>query len=133
MPASHSSPISTLTNSAGRRATSANDARLNRPADRKASRESPGAAGHLDVVTGGTNTGMRRGEVVGLTWSDLDPKAKRVSIQRTLQCVGGRPVEFGVKTRTSRRCIDLEPATVRELEQWRQRLCDEASPTRAAR
>jgi integrase len=49
------------------------------------------------------NTGMRRGEVVGLKWSDLDHDAQRLSIQRTLQFVGERPVEIGVKTRTSRR------------------------------
>jgi integrase len=68
------------------------------------------------------HTGMRRGEVVGLKWSDLDVAAKRVSVVRTMQCVGGRPVEFGVKTRTSRRCIDLDDTTIAHLEDWRQRL-----------
>jgi integrase len=68
------------------------------------------------------HTGMRRGEVVGLKWSDLDVAAKRVSVVRTMQCVGGRPVEFGVKTRTSRRCIDLDDTTIAHLEDWRHRL-----------
>ena len=54
------------------------------------------------------HTGMRRGEIVGLKWSDLDRTASRLSISRTLQNVGGRPVEFGVKTRTSRRTVDLD-------------------------
>src|SRR4029079_14365804 len=71
------------------------------------------------------HTGMRRGEVVGLKWSDLDRDGQRLSIQRTLPCVGGRPVEIGVKTRTSRRCIDLDATTLDELEQWRQRLAVE--------
>jgi len=62
------------------------------------------------------HTGMRRGEVVGLKWSDLDTSTRRLSIQRTLQCVGGRPVEFGVKTRHSRRCIDLDTTTVDVLQ-----------------
>jgi hypothetical protein len=53
---------------------------------------------------------MRRGEVVGLKWSDLELATKRLSIQRTLQCVAGQPVGFGVKTRTSRLCIDLDQA-----------------------
>ena len=68
------------------------------------------------------HTGMRRGEVVGLKWCDLDPAAKRLTIVRTVQCVGGRPVEFGVKTPTSRRGIDLDDGTVQQLQRWRRRL-----------
>ncbi|MDP9075000.1 MAG: site-specific integrase, partial [Actinomycetota bacterium] len=64
-------------------------------------------------------TGMRRGEVVGLKWSDLDKPAMRLSISRTLQNVAGNPVEFDVKTRTSRRCIDIDDTTMQILEQWR--------------
>jgi len=74
------------------------------------------------------HTGMRRGEVVGLKWSDLDPNTKRLSIQRTLQCIAGQPVEFGVKTRTSRRCIDLDLTTIDTLRRWRQHLAEEDSP-----
>ena len=58
------------------------------------------------------HTGMRRGELVGLKWIDFDATGQRVSICRTIQCLGGRPVEFGVKTRTSRRCVDLDDSTV---------------------
>ena len=67
-------------------------------------------------------TGMRRGEVVGLKWCDLDPTSKRLSIVRTLQSVAGNPVEFDVKTRTSRRCIDIDDKTMRVLKQWRRKL-----------
>lgn len=67
-------------------------------------------------------TGMRRGEIVGLKWSDLDRSGQRLSISRTLQTVGGRPVEFGVKTRTSRRCIDIDADTMKVLGRWRRRL-----------
>ncbi len=74
------------------------------------------------------HTGMRRGEIVGLKWSDLDVTNKRLSVQRTLQCVAGRPVEFGVKTRTSRRCIDLDTGTIGELRRWRQRNQEEGLP-----
>lgn len=65
---------------------------------------------------------MRRGEVVGLKWSDFNDSASRLSISRTLQNVGGRPVEFGVKTRTSRRTVDVDAATVAELVRWSGRL-----------
>jgi integrase len=74
------------------------------------------------------HTGMRRGEVVGLKWSDLDVTNKRLSVQRTLQCLAGRPVEFGVKTRTSRRCIDLDAGTISQLRRWRQRIQEEWLP-----
>ena len=42
-------------------------------------------------------------------------------MRRTVQSLAGRPVEFDVKTRTSRRCIDLDPATITELDRWRRR------------
>jgi len=68
------------------------------------------------------HTGMRRGEVVGLKWCDLDVAQRRLAIRRTLQCVGGQPVEFGVKTRTSRRSIELDAGTVTLLTRWRRHL-----------
>jgi integrase len=68
------------------------------------------------------HTGMRRGEVVGLKWSDLDSPRSRLSISRSLQNVGGRPIEFGVKTRTSRRTVELDHHTCDLLVRWRRRL-----------
>lgn len=73
-------------------------------------------------------TGMRRGEVVGLRWSDLDRTTKRLSIARPLQNVAGNPVEFDVKTRTSRRCIDIDDNTISVLAQWRRKLSRDALP-----
>jgi integrase len=74
------------------------------------------------------HTGMRRGEVVGLKWADLDTQGKRVSICRTIQSLAGRPVEFGAKTRTSRRCVDLDDTTAAVLNRWRRRLTREQLP-----
>jgi integrase len=68
------------------------------------------------------HTGMRRGEIVGLKWTDLDESRSRLSITRTVQCVGGRPAEFGVKTRTSRRTVELDHHTLELLINWRRRL-----------
>ena len=76
------------------------------------------------------HTGMRRGEIVGLKWSDVNVRAARLSIARTLQNVGGRPTEFGVKTRTSRRCVDLDTYTLSVLTSWRRRLRAEQLPAR---
>lgn len=71
---------------------------------------------------------MRRGEIVGLKWGDLDHGRKRLSISRTLQTVGGVPTEFGVKTRTSRRCVDLDTETLNILDRWQYRLRDDGLP-----
>jgi integrase len=69
---------------------------------------------------------MRRGEVVGLRWCDLDVARRRLAIRRTLQCVGGQSVEFGVKTRTSRRSVELDAGTL--LCRWRRRLQRDGLP-----
>ena len=78
-------------------------------------------------------TGMRRGEVAGLKWSDLDRSNDRLSIARTIQNVAGRPVEFAVKTRTSRRCIDLDTKTMNVLGNWRRQLSRDGPPPRTRR
>ena len=71
---------------------------------------------------------MRRGEVAGLKWSDLDRPNQRLSISRTLQSLAGQPIEFPVKTRTSRRCIDLHDQTMGVLVRWRRRLSRDGLP-----
>lgn len=70
-------------------------------------------------------TGMRRGEVVGLHWADLDLDARRISIRRSVTCTGYRMHTTGVKTKTSRRCIDLDERTVTILTRWRVQQCRE--------
>ena len=74
------------------------------------------------------HTGMRRGEIAGLKWLALDSKANRLSIRRTLQCVGGTATEFGPKTRTSRRTVELDVATLDLLQRWRRQLEAEGLP-----
>ena len=61
----------------------------------------------------------RRGELAGLRWGDWQPDTHRISIARSRQVVGGQSVEVPVKTRTSRRCIDLDPTTETILGCWR--------------
>jgi integrase len=73
------------------------------------------------------HTGMRRGEVAGLNWGDLHIPASSVSIVRTRQATMGRTVESPVKTRTSRRRIDLDADTIAVLEHWRHRLVTEGA------
>ena len=75
-------------------------------------------------------TGMRRGEIVGLHWDDLDVMTGRLSIRRSISCTGYRTHTTPTKTRTSRRCVDLDTRTLAILEHWRQQQRVEGGPDR---
>jgi len=65
------------------------------------------------------NTGMRRGELLGLTWRKVDLDAARLVVDQQLLSVG-YDAEIGApKTSTSRRTIDLDARTVAVLRTWR--------------
>jgi integrase len=67
-------------------------------------------------------TGMRRGEVLGLRWQDLDLDAGRASIAQTLIVVGGYEVRYSEpKTARGRRMVALDPQTVTTLKEHRER------------
>jgi integrase len=65
------------------------------------------------------NTGMRRGEVLGLRWGDIDLEAERLSVNRSLISVAYELHDSRGKTRTARRSIDLDPRTVELLRSSR--------------
>jgi len=79
------------------------------------------AAGHrlFPALWLSANTGMRRSELLGLKWSDLDVAKKRLSINRGLVAVGYELHESRGKTNNSRRCIDLDQTTLAVLAGWR--------------
>ena len=52
---------------------------------------------------------MRRSELVGLKWNDIDLDTATISIDRGLVSVGYQLHETRGKTRTSRRAVDLDP------------------------
>lgn len=64
-------------------------------------------------------TGMRRSELLGLRWSDLDLTSSTVSINRGLVAIGYELHESRGKTDNSRRRIDLDPTTVTVMRGWR--------------
>lgn len=67
-------------------------------------------------------TGMRRGEVLGLRWQDVDLDAARLAVRQTLVMVEGkRPEMSRPKTQRSRRTIDLDEDVVAALRSWRTR------------
>lgn len=65
------------------------------------------------------NTGMRRGEVLGVRWQDIDFDRRRLSIRQTIISVDYR-VEIGEpKTARGRRSVALDSGTVTALRTHR--------------
>jgi len=67
-------------------------------------------------------TGMRRGEVCGLRWSDVDLDKGRIEVRQQLLALRGE-LSFSERTKTDhgRRRIDLDPATGAVLKSQRSR------------
>lgn len=64
-------------------------------------------------------TGMRRGEILGLRWDDVHFDTGRIEVTQALTSIGYR-LEFSrLKTRTSRRNITVDAATMDLLARWR--------------
>jgi len=66
-------------------------------------------------------TGLRRGEVAALRWSDIDLTAKTLSVQRTRVTVDYTVVENEPKTPQSRRRLALDVDTSEALRAHRRR------------
>jgi integrase len=66
-------------------------------------------------------TGMRRSELCGLRWADVDLDGARLTVRHTITTVNHEPVAGDVKTARSRRGVDLDPVTVAALKAHRTR------------
>jgi integrase len=62
------------------------------------------------------STGMRRGEVLGVQWPDVDLARARVGVRRSLVTVGHQVVVSEPKTAKGRRSVALDPATVAAIK-----------------
>lgn len=71
------------------------------------------AAWHL-----ASTTGMRRGEVLGLRWSDVDFASSSLAIRQAYVSVNGRPRFSEPKTAKSRRGVELDRQTLQTLRDW---------------
>lgn len=70
--------------------------------------------------------GLRRGELTGLMWSDIDLQAGTVTVARTLHYVPGQAFELREpKTRRSRRVLRLPEAVAIALQEHRRRQLEE--------
>jgi len=78
------------------------------------------AAGHrhFAILWLAAFTGMRRSELVGLQWRDMDFKHSALSVSRGLVSVGYEITLSPGKTPRSRRRIDLDPTTLEMLRAW---------------
>jgi integrase len=67
-------------------------------------------------------TGMRRGEVFGLLWRDVDLDAGKLTVHRQLRTIRGRLDHVEItKSSAGRRTIDLDAETVAALRAWRKK------------
>ena len=66
-------------------------------------------------------TGMRRGEVLGLRWEDVDLEAQSLYIRQTRVMTGYEPLLSTPKTRRGKRLVALDPATTVALKENRRR------------
>jgi len=69
-------------------------------------------------------TGMRRGEILGLRWRDLDLDAARLSVRHAVVAVAYATIESTPKSHNAR-VIDLDRGTVEQLRAYRRRQEDE--------
>jgi len=70
-------------------------------------------------------TGMRRGELAGLRWADLDLDAGRLAVRRSRVSVGYRVHEGEPKTRAGRRTISIDQRVAAVLVSHRRHQLEE--------
>ena len=73
-------------------------------------------------------TGLRRGEALGLRWSDVDMEAGRATITQTATVIGWNIHLGQPKTQAGRRPIALDVSTIKELREHRR-----VAPSRTCR
>lgn len=72
------------------------------------------------------HTGMRRGEVFGLRWKDVDLDKGTLSVRQSAEVTRSGGIQFKKpKTQKSRRMISLMPSTVEELRKLKTRQKEE--------
>ena len=77
-------------------------------------------------------TGLRRGEALGLRWSDIDLDNGRAHITQTMIAIGWQVHIGQPKTQAGRRPVALDPLTVEVLRRHRQNSARLSTPGAAA-
>jgi len=71
-----------------------------------------------ELFTVAVFTGMRRGELVGFRWEDVNLLRREITVRHTRVQAGKTVVETSPKSRAGRRIIELDDATVSALLSW---------------
>lgn len=66
-------------------------------------------------------TGMRKGELYPLKWSDIDLKNKTIDINKTMTTVNKVFIVSTPKTKGSKRTISIDDKTILELKYWKKK------------
>jgi integrase len=77
-------------------------------------------------------TGLRRGEITGLHWSEIDLAGRQIVVRHNRVSVDGRVTETTAKTRSGRRTVPLSDAAVAALLTWRLRQDEEREAAQEA-
>jgi len=77
-------------------------------------------------------SGLRRGEVCGLTWSDIDFAARTLTVRKTRVVVDGQVEDSEPKSEASKRTLPLTPELIKVLKRAKRRLAAEQLAAGAA-
>ena len=61
-------------------------------------------------------TGLRRGELLGLKWTDIDWKNGIIKVRRSIARVNGEIIESTLKTKNSYRAVSISPQAIEVLK-----------------
>ena len=71
------------------------------------------------------STGLRRGELLGLKWEDIDMKQGIIRVRRQISRIDGKIVEAPLKTKNSYRTVTISPQAVEVLKAQKEKTDDE--------
>lgn len=70
-------------------------------------------------------TGLRRGELLGLKWQDIDWKNGVIKVKRQIARVDGKIVEAPLKTKNSYRTVTISPQAIEVLREQKRKTNDQ--------
>ncbi len=70
-------------------------------------------------------TGLRRGELLGLKWEDIDMKQGIIRVRRQVARIDGKIVEAPLKTKNSYRTVTISPQAIEVLKAQKAKTNDE--------
>ena len=77
--------------------------------------------GYFEICLLALTTGMRRGEIMGLQWQDLDFESGKLEIRRQAYYLNGKMQTSEPKTKTSVRTIKLPDAVLSVLKKLKEK------------